>query len=98
MSHIFLRGRNIKSSTILIIDEAQNIYLDEMKKILTRVQDGAKVIVIGHSGQCDLYNNPQNSGFAPYLQHFSGQDRCCVCSLTQNHRGWVSRFADQLNN
>lgn len=96
MSHIFLRGRNIDNDTVLILEESQNLYLDEMKKILTRAHDKTKVIVIGHSGQCDLYDKPEHSGFAPYIKHFDGQPRCKVCTLTTNHRGWVSRWADQL--
>ena len=31
-------------------------YLDEMQKTLTRAVDNCKMIVIGHAGQCDLYN------------------------------------------
>lgn len=60
------------------------------------IQSGIRPVVIGHSGQCDLYNNPQNSGFVPYLNHFKGQERCAICALKNNHRGWVSRFADTL--
>lgn len=97
MSPIFLRGRNIESDKILIIDECQNLYFDELKTTLTRVHDGAKVIVIGHTGQCDLYHNPERSGFAPYLRHFAGHDRCAVCELSENHRGWISKLADELS-
>ena len=96
-SHTFLRGTNIGDRTILIIDEAQNFYTDELKKVLTRVKDGAKVIVIGHDGQCDLIKNRDNSGFVPYLNWFKGRDGVAVCELTENHRGWVSRIADEFD-
>ena len=95
MTHTFLRGCNFENK-VLIIDEAQNYYTDELKKVLTRIHDNCKVIVIGHSGQIDLYNNPQNSGFVRYLNHFSKDDRCAVCQLTHNYRGWISNFADEL--
>lgn len=95
MTHTFLRGCNFENK-VLIIDEAQNYYADEIKKVLTRVHDNCKVIVIGHSGQIDLYNNPQNSGFVRYLNHFSDDDRCAVCQLTHNYRGWISNHADEL--
>ena len=96
MGPMFLRGRNIKPGNILILDETQNMYIDEIKTILTRVHDGVKCIVIGHTGQCDLLKHQERSGFAPYLEHFKNQERCQVCELHNNHRGWISRHADLL--
>lgn len=96
-SHTFLRGTNIGDRSILIIDEAQNFYADELKKVLTRVKDGAKVIVIGHDGQCDLIKNRNHSGFIPYIKWFKGRPGVAVCKLTENHRGWVSRIADEFD-
>lgn len=96
LPHTFLRGTNIDSDTILIVDEAQNFFADELKKVLTRVK-GGKTVVIGHSEQCDLYKQTWLSGFVPYLNHFSTADRAAVCELTQNYRGWVSCWADELD-
>lgn len=101
MTPIFLRGRNIPSSankkTILICDECQNMYIDEMQTVLTRVNTGAKVVMIGHTGQCDLYHNPERSGFAPFIELFKDKPRAAICTLTQNYRGWVSQHADTIN-
>ena len=36
------------------------------------------------------------SGFARYIDHFRGQDKCRVCCLTHNYRGWLSSYADEL--
>ena len=36
------------------------------------------------------------SGFARYLKHFENEEKCAVCQLTRNYRGWLSTFADQL--
>ena len=96
-SHTFLRGTNIDEKTILIVDEAQNFYLDELKKVLTRVKDGAKVIVLGHSGQNDIVAHPEYSGFESYIEHFKDKERVAICQLTQNFRGGVSEWADNLD-
>lgn len=97
LTHTYLRGQNFENK-VIIIDEAENFYTDELKKVLTRIHDNCKVIVIGHSGQCDLYHNPDRSGFVKYLEHFRAinDNRVAVCSLTKNYRGWISSFADSL--
>lgn len=95
MTHTYLRGTNL-SKKVVIIDEAQNYYKDELKKVLTRIHDNCKVILIGHSGQIDLYKNPERSGFTCYLEWFRDDTRTAICELSVNHRGWVSTHADEL--
>lgn len=92
LTHTYLRGTNLQKK-VVILDEAQNYTVSELKKVLTRIHDSCKVIVIGHTGQIDIRGG---SGFARYLEHFEGQERCAVCRLTTNHRGWLSTYADAL--
>lgn len=94
MSHVYMRGTNIKDST-LIIDEAQNMTRGDLKKILTRVHDTTKVVIIGHTEQCDL-PDPKKSGFAPYIEHFRDEPYCKVVELTKNFRGELASHADEL--
>ena len=96
VSHNYLRGVNFENK-VVIIDEAQNFYVDELKKVLTRMHDSCKVIVIGHTGQIDLYHHPENSGFAPYVEHFKNVEWAEICHLTVNYRGMISNFADELS-
>lgn len=90
----YLRGSNL-NDCVVILDESQNYSLPQLKKTLTRVGSNAKVIVIGHTKQCDL-ENPNDSGFERYIKHFKGKDRCAVCELKTNHRSWISQWADEL--
>lgn len=90
----YLRGTNLDNA-VVIIDEAQNYTVAQLKKTLTRVGSKAKVIVIGHDLQCDI-SNPELSGFTKYVKHFENEERAAVCCLTNNYRGWVSRHADEL--
>ena len=92
LTHTFLRGVNLENK-VVILDEAQNFTVAELKKVLTRIHDSCKVIVVGHTGQVDIGGN---SGFAQYIHHFTGEARCAVCALTTNHRGWLSSYADAL--
>lgn len=92
LTHTYLRGTNLKKK-VVILDECQNYTVDELKKVLTRCHDSCKVIAIGHVGQIDIRGG---SGFQAYLEHFRHQERCAVCKLTTNYRGWLSTHADLL--
>lgn len=90
----FLRGSNLEDA-VIIIDESQNMTVRQLKTVLTRVGKNVKVIVIGHELQCDL-PRPELSGFTKYIKLFSGAKRSAVCTLTTNHRGWISNLADEM--
>lgn len=90
----YLRGDTFEDQ-VVIIDEAQNYTLSQLKKTLTRVGKHTKVIVIGHDKQCDL-DNPATSGFGKYVAHFDGMERARTVTLIHNHRSWVSQHADAL--
>lgn len=93
-SHTFVRGTNIKEST-LIIDESQNMTRGELKKLLTRVHSTTTVIMIGHDKQIDL-KDPKKSGFVPYIEHFRNEPYVNVLELTKNFRGKLAQKADEL--
>ena len=92
LTHTYLRGTNLQNK-VVILDESQNYTVAELKKVLTRCHDSCKVIVIGHTGQIDIRGG---SGFQKYMEHFDGHEKCAVCRLTTNHRGWLSTYADAL--
>ncbi len=94
ITDVYLRGTNLDNA-ILILDETQNFTFPLLKKTLTRIGENTKTIVIGHTGQVDL-DNPRDSGFSRYMEHYRTQSRCATCELTINHRSWVSNWADEL--
>jgi phosphate starvation-inducible PhoH-like protein len=92
-SHAFWRGGNLENATV-ILDEAQNWTVHELKKVLTRCHDTCKVIMIGHQGQTDI--KPSLSGFSSYIEHAKGQDFAHQVNLTKDFRGKLARWADKL--
>jgi phosphate starvation-inducible protein PhoH len=92
--HVFMRGTNKENKT-LIIDEAQNWTIDELKLMLTRCHDNTKVIMIGHTGQIDL-PNPHQSGFEPYMWHMLHKPWAIKPILTINFRGELAQWADEI--
>jgi predicted ribonuclease YlaK len=101
ISDTYLRGTNFENK-IVIIDEAQNFYFNDLQKDLTRIHDSCKTIIIGHDKQCDIIKHPERSGFIPYLKAFSsikGKDaeKIAICELRTNHRGWFSTFCDNID-
>ena len=56
----YVRGRSIDNS-IIIIDEAQNISLDNMRTLMTRIGDNSKLIILGDVKQKDIRNKKESS-------------------------------------
>ena len=52
----FLRGINFEKSYI-ILDEAQNASPQQLKTLITRISDDAKLVIEGDLSQCDKYKN-----------------------------------------
>ncbi len=49
----FMRGRSLRDC-VMLMDEAQNATIDQMKMFLTRLGQHSKAIVVGDPRQCDL--------------------------------------------
>src|SRR5581483_9337102 len=58
----FLRGRTL-AHAFVIVDGAQNATRLQMKMVLTRIGEGARMVVTGDPSQVDLVN-PRDSGLA----------------------------------
>ena len=68
----FVRGRSI-DNTIIIVDEAQNISLDNMRTLMTRIGDNSKMIILGDVKQKDI-RNKKDSSLEVIIERFSKVD------------------------
>lgn len=50
---MFMRGRSFQN-TFVILDEAQNVTMRQMKTLLTRLSESSKLVIIGDNSQCDI--------------------------------------------
>lgn len=68
----YLRGLSIDNA-IILVDEAQNISIDNMRTILTRLGHNSKLIFLGDTRQIDMKNKTESS-LDFMLKHFSHID------------------------
>ncbi|MEL7453155.1 MAG: PhoH family protein, partial [Pseudomonadota bacterium] len=66
----FMRGRTLKNAFV-IVDEAQNATIPQMKMVLTRLGRDSRMVVTGDPGQVDLPGR-QPSGLAHAMGILSG--------------------------
>ena len=76
----YMRGRTLNHSCI-IMDEAQNTTVEQMKMFLTRIGFGSKAIVTGDISQVDLPKH-QLSGLKHVQQVLKGVDGLGFCEFT----------------
>ncbi|QMV17904.1 AAA family ATPase [Granulicella sp. 5B5] len=73
----FMRGRTLNDAFI-IMDEAQNTTMEQMKMFLTRLGNGAKAVITGDLTQTDL-PNPKRSGLLEALHVLDGVEGIKFC-------------------
>ena len=76
----FMRGRTL-SHAYVIVDEAQNASRLQMKMVLTRLGEGARMVVTGDPSQVDLLN-PRDSGLSHALSLLEGVEGIAVARFS----------------
>jgi phosphate starvation-inducible PhoH-like protein len=77
----YMRGRTLNEAFI-ILDEAQNTTVLQMKMFLTRMGAGSKIVVSGDTTQIDLPPRAK-SGLVDGLQRFRGMEGIASVKLTR---------------
>ena len=92
-SATFCRGVNYEKQ-VVIIDEAQNMSVPILKRVISRCYDNTKVIVLGCQAQTDIPIN--RSGFKQLIDHMEGFEGYVKCELPISYRGKLAMYIDKL--
>ena len=76
----YMRGRTL-SDAFIILDEAQNCTIEQMKMFLTRFGEGSKVVVTGDVTQIDLPKE-KKSGLVHAVEVLNGIEKIEIVNLT----------------
>jgi len=77
----FMRGRTLNDAFI-ILDEAQNTTMEQMKMFVTRMGNGSKAVITGDMTQIDL-PNPKKSGLFEALHVLEGVEGIRFCHFEE---------------
>jgi len=92
----YIRGRSI-SNAYIIIDEAQNLSIHELKTIITRVGENSKIILTGDVEQIDnVYVDEISNGLAYAVEKFKVHEIAAHVTLTKGERSKVATIASEI--
>jgi PhoH-like ATPase len=92
----YIRGRSLPGQ-FLLVDEAQNLTPLEVKTILTRVGEGAKIVLTGDPQQIDNpYIDASSNGFNYLVQRFRPEAVSAHVELLKGERSRLAELASDL--
>lgn len=92
----YIRGRSLQR-IYFIVDEAQNLTPHEVKTIITRAGEGAKLVLTGDIYQIDHpYLDSQSNGLSYLIEHFKGQKLYAHVNLEKGERSELAELASNL--
>jgi len=92
----YIRGRSI-SNAFMIVDEAQNLTMHEIKTIITRVGEGTKIVLTGDIEQIDnIYVNEISNGLAHAVERFKEYPLAGHVTFKKGERSEVATLASKV--
>jgi len=92
----YMRGRSIPNAYI-IIDEAQNLTLHELKTIITRVGEGTKIVLTGDIEQIDNpYLDGVSNGLTYAIEKFKPYELSGHVTLVKGERSKIATLASKI--
>lgn len=92
----FIRGRTF-NNTYLIVDEAQNSTIHELKTIITRMGENSKIVLLGDTDQIDTpYLDSLSNGLTIVIEKFKTERISGHITLTKGERSELATLASRL--
>ena len=92
----FMRGRTF-NNTFLIVDEAQNSTIHELKTIITRVGEGSKIVLLGDTDQIDTpYLDSLSNGLTIIVEKLKNNELVGHITLLKGERSALATFASKM--
>ncbi len=92
----YLRGRTLPG-LLIIIDDAQNLTPHEIKTIISRAGQGAKIVLTGDPHQVDnYYLDATSNGLTNLVERFKGQGLFGHVTFTKSERSALAALASDL--
>jgi len=92
----YIRGRSI-SNAFIVIDEAQNLSLHEIKTIITRAGEGTKIVLTGDIEQIDnVYIDEMSNGLAHVTEKFKTSSLTGHITLRKGERSKIASLAAKI--
>tara|TARA_R110000824_G_scaffold139366_8_gene304441 strand:- start:19073 stop:20383 length:1311 start_codon:yes stop_codon:yes gene_type:complete len=92
----YIRGRSI-SNAYVIIDEAQNLSVHELKTIVTRIGENSKIILTGDIEQIDnTYLDSTSNGLSYAIEKFKPEEIAGHITLKKGERSKVATLASKI--
>ena len=92
----FIRGRTFNDSYV-IVDEAQNATIHELKTIITRVGKNSKVVLLGDTDQIDTpYIDRLSNGLSIVIHKFKDRIEAAHVSLNKGQRSNIATVASSI--
>ena len=92
----YIRGRSI-SNAFIIIDEAQNLTMHELKTIITRAGEGTKIVLTGDIEQIDnVYVDEVSNGLTYAVEKFKEYELSGHVTLLKGERSKVATLAAKI--
>lgn len=92
----YIRGRSLEK-IFFIVDEAQNLTPHEVKTIITRAGEGAKMVFTGDIYQIDTpYLDTQSNGLTYLVDRMKGQEVFAQVDLIKGERSALAELASNL--
>jgi len=92
----YIRGRSI-SNAFVIIDEAQNLTVHELKTIVTRIGENSKIVLTGDIEQIDnTYLDATSNGLSYAIEKFKDHEIAAHITLKKGERSKVATLASKI--
>ena len=92
----FIRGRTFNDAYV-IVDEAQNATIHELKTIITRVGKNSKIVLLGDTDQIDTpYIDRLSNGLSIVVDKFKNQPEAAHVQLAKGQRSNIATVASSI--